>query len=136
MLIVKTGLNYSWNFYTGMVWEMFFADVFILSRLQELNNELFGLGSPFTFLGLCFFTCKLGRQFLPARERLWFCGCKCLSQRFHMQLTSSSKPRRQKKKKKKDAIRRLNAKGIMQLAKDLDHTTWESNCSTYKCLLS
>lgn len=36
MLIVKTGLNYSWNFYARMVWEMFSADVFILSRLQEL----------------------------------------------------------------------------------------------------
>ena len=33
---VKTSLNYSWNFHIDMVWKMFFADVFILSCMQEL----------------------------------------------------------------------------------------------------
>lgn len=33
---VKTSLNYSWSFHIDMVWEMFFADIFILSCLQEL----------------------------------------------------------------------------------------------------
>ena len=33
---VKTSLNYSWSFHIDMVWEMFFADIFILPCLQEL----------------------------------------------------------------------------------------------------
>ena len=131
---VKTSLNYSWSFHIDMVWEMFFADIFILPCLQELlTTSCLDRRVP-----------SLSRASVSSPVNEGGSSSQNIFGSVMAGALARNSPRSWQpaanhgdgKKKKKDVIWRLNAKGIMQLAKDVDHRTWESNCSTCKCLLN